>query len=171
MGAFTRRVTAPGTQKGLRARGTSPSPGERAKIGAWILSTAFLPFDWQGVGNFLEAFDRHLQALKSTNRHDKVHAVNEVGERRISRARDKVFSKGRGSLRLEPGEMKIFVTLRTERPRLGRRHHGIDRGEHPRPGNAKAPLAPGRAGLLATDRGRTGYWTFQITPVETVADS
>lgn len=49
-----------------------PSPWERAKIGAWILSAAFLPFDWLRVGDFLEAFDNHLQALK---RHERIRQI------------------------------------------------------------------------------------------------
>ncbi len=49
-----------------------------------------------------------------------MRVLYEVGERRISRAREKILNEGLGSVRLNPGEMKHFITLKLTGRDLGR---------------------------------------------------
>jgi len=41
-----------------------------------------------------------------------MQVLYEVGERRIGRARDRILNEGLGSLLLNPGDMKVFITLK-----------------------------------------------------------
>ena len=47
-----------------------------------------------------------------------IQVLYEVGERRISKARQKILAEGLGSLSLRPSEMRNFVTLKLARERL-----------------------------------------------------